>query len=1068
MFSKFIQRPVLAIVISLVILFIGTLAIKTLPTSQFPEVAPPVVMVSASYPGASAKSLAESVIIPLEQSINGAWGMRYMTSDATSAGEANIQVVFNPGTDINQALVQVSNRVQQVTNRLPILVQREGVVITPVIPSMLMYVNLYSKDKNANMKYLFNYAGVNMVPELQRINGIGQVRILGSRQYAMRVWLNPDRMRAYKVSPDEVMEALSDQSIIGKPGRIGRGDSKQAEALEYVLTYTDRFNDPKQYEDVIIRSNPNGENLRLKDVATVSLGSEYYDIYSSMNGNPSAALVLKQTYGSNASEVIEKVKEKLEDLKKTFPPGMDYEISYDVSNFLDASIENVIHTLRDAFILVALVVFIFLGDWRSTLIPTLAVPISLVGAFFCMQLFGLTINMVTLFALVLAIGIVVDDAIVVVEAVHAKMEEEHLSPYNAVRKVIGEISGAVIAITLLMVSVFVPVSFMSGPVGTFYRQFSITMASSIVLSGVVALTVTPVLCAIILKNNHGKPRKKTWMNRFIDSFNRGFEKLTGRYVWLLKLIAHRKLITIGLFVVFALGIVGVSSSLPSGFIPSEDQGMLYAIIQTPPGSTLERTNDLSEKLVKVINEVEGVKSVSSIAGYEVLTEGRGSNAGTCLINLKPWSERDHSVTEIIEELEQKAKSIPGATIEFFDPPAVPGFGAAGGFALQLLDKTNSGDYKQLEKVTTDFMNEMRKRKEITGLFTFFSANYPQYEIEIDNQAAMQKGVTIGNAMNTLSIFVGSTYELGFIKYQRFFKVFVQAAPEFRKLPTDIMNLYVKNDRDEMVPFSAFMKIHKKQGANEINRYNMYNTAAIRGGPAKGYSSGEAIKAVQEVAAKTLPHGYDIDWAALSYDETRRGNEAIYIFIIVLVFVYFVLAAQYESFIIPLSVILSLPAGVFGSFLLIKGLGLANDIYAQVGLVMLVGLLGKNAVLIVEFAVQKQRQGASVIDAAIEGAKVRFRPILMTSFAFIAGLIPLVASHGAGAIGNRTIGASALGGMFFGTIFGVIIVPGLYYIFGSLAKGRKMIKNEDDSSLTEELVHQIDNFSLKEDHEDNEQ
>lgn len=1065
MFSKFIQRPVLAIVISLVILFIGTLAIKTLPTSQFPEVAPPVVMVSASYPGASAKSLAESVIIPLEQSINGAWGMRYMTSDATSAGEANIQVIFEPGTDINQALVQVSNRVQQVTNRLPILVQREGVVITPVIPSMLMYVNLYSKDKNANMKFLFNYAGVNMVPELQRINGIGQVRILGSRQYAMRVWLNPDRMRAYKVSPDEVMEALNDQSIIGKPGRIGRGDSKQAEALEYVLAYADRFNDPKQYENVIIRSNPEGENLRLKDIATVTLGSEYYDIYSSMNGHPSAALVLKQTYGSNASEVIEKVKAKLEDLKKSFPPGMDYEVSYDVSNFLDASIENVVHTLRDAFILVALVVFIFLGDWRSTLIPTLAVPISLIGAFFCMQLFGLTINMVTLFALVLAIGIVVDDAIVVVEAVHAKMEEEHLSPYNAVRKVIGEISGAVIAITLLMVSVFVPVSFMSGPVGTFYRQFSITMASSIVLSGVVALTVTPVLCAMILKNNHGKPRKKHLLNRFIDSFNRGFEKLTGKYVWLLKLIAHRRIVTVGLFVVFSLGIFFISNNLPSGFIPSEDQGMLYAIIQTPPGSTLERTNDLSNKLVDVITKVEGVKSVSSIAGYEVLTEGRGSNAGTCLINLKPWSERKHSVGDIIEELEQKAKSIPGATIEFFDPPAVPGFGAAGGFALQLLDKTNSGDYKQLEKVTTDFMNEMRKRKEITGLFTFFSANYPQYEIEIDNQAAMQKGVTIGNAMNTLSIFVGSTYELGFIKYQRFFKVFVQAAPEFRKLPTDIMNLYVKNNRDEMVPFSAFMKIKKQQGANEINRYNMYNTAAIRGGPAQGYSSGEAIKAVQEVAAKTLPHGYDIDWAALSYDETRRGNEAIYIFIIVLVFVYFVLAAQYESFIIPLSVVFSLPAGVFGSFLLIKGMGLANDIYAQVGLVMLVGLLGKNAVLIVEFAVQKQRQGATVIEAAIEGAKVRFRPILMTSFAFIAGLIPLVFAHGAGAIGNKTIGSSALGGMLFGTLFGVIIVPGLYYIFGSWAKGRKLIKNEDESSLTEDLVHQIDNFPQQQEHED---
>lgn len=1061
MFSKFIHRPVLAIVTSLVILFLGVLAINTLPTSQFPEVAPPVVMVSASYPGASAKSLAESVIIPLEQSINGAWGMRYMTSDATSAGETNIQVVFNPGTDINQALVQVSNRVQQVSNRLPILVQREGVIITPVIPSMLMYVNLYSTDKNANMKFLFNYAGVNMIPELQRINGIGQARILGSRQYAMRVWLNPDRMRAYKISPDEVMEALSDQSIIGKPGRIGRGDSKRAEALEYVLAYTDRFNDPKQYENVIIKANAKGEILRLRDVATVTLGSEYYDIYSNMNGLPSAAMVLKQTYGSNASDVIHKVKMKLEELKKIFPPGMEYEISYDVSNFLDASIENVIHTLRDAFILVALVVFIFLGDWRSTLIPTLAVPISLIGAFFFMQLFGLTINMITLFALVLAIGIVVDDAIVVVEAVHAKMEEEHLSPYNAVKKVIGEISGAVIAITLLMVSVFVPVSFMTGPVGTFYRQFSITMASSIVLSGVVALTVTPVLCAMILKNMHRQPRKKNWLNTFLEGFNILFERLTKHYVSLLHRIAHRRLVTVGLFVVFALGIFGIANNLPTGFIPSEDQGMLYAIIQTPPGSTLERTNDLSNKLVSVIKTVEGVKSVSSIAGYEVLTEGRGSNAGTCLINLKPWSERKHTVSDIIHQLEEKAKSIPGATIEFFDPPAVPGFGAAGGFALQLLDKTNSGDYLQLEKVTNEFMDKLRKCHELTGLFTFFSANYPQYEIEIDNQLAMQKGVSIGNAMNTLSIFVGSTYELGFIKYQRFFKVFVQAAPEYRKLPSDVLNLWVKNDKGEMVPFSAFMKIKKKQGANEINRYNMYNTAGIRGGPARGYSSGEAIDAVKEVA-KTLPNGYDIDWAALSYDETRRGNEAVYIFIIVLIFVYFVLAGQYESFILPLAVVFSLPAGVFGSFLLIKGMGLANDIYAQVGLVMLVGLLGKNAVLIVEFAVQKQLQGATVLEAAIEGARVRFRPILMTSFAFIAGLIPLVLAHGAGAIGNRTIGASALGGMLFGTVFGVIIVPGLYYIFGSIAEGKKLIRDEDEDALTEDFVHHVDPYQKPKD------
>lgn len=1054
MFKKFLKRPVLAIVLSVVIIFMGTLSVKTLPTSQFPEIAPPMVMISASYPGASAKTLTESVIIPLEQAVNGASGMRYMTADATSAGECNIQVVFEPGTDINQALVQISNRVEQVRNRLPELVQREGVIITPIMPSMLMYVNLYSTDENANMKFLFNYAGVNMIPELQRIEGIGQAKILGSRQYAMRIWLDPERMRAYKISPDEVMEALGEQSIIGKPGRIGRGDGSRAEALEYVLAYPDRFNKPEEYENVIIRANSDGEMLRMKDIATVSLGSEYYDIYSNLNNHPSAAIVLKQTYGSNASEVIENVKAKLEELKKSFPPGMDYEISYDVSNFLDASTENVVHTLRDAFILVALVVFMFLGDWRSTLIPTLAVPISLIGAFIFMQIFGLTINMITLFALVLAIGIVVDDAIVVVEAVHAKMEEENVSAYKAVKLVLKEISGAVIAITLLMTAVFIPVAFMTGPVGVFYRQFSITMASSIVLSGLIALTLTPVLCAMILKNNHGKKKKRNLFTRFMGGFNTGFEKLTGGYVKVLRGIAHRRWVTVLLWLVFVGGVYGVSTTLPSGFIPSEDQGMLYAIVQTPPGSTLERTNDISRQLQEIILETEGVQSVSSIAGYEVLTEGRGSNAGTCLINLKPWNKRKHTVNEMIEILEEKAKEIPGATIEFFDPPAVPGYGAAGGFALQLLDKTNTGDYDELEKVTQKFLKELEKRKELTGLFTFFSANYPQYEIEIDNELAMQKGVSIGNAMNTLSVFVGSTYELGFIKYQRFFKVFVQADPKFRRLPEDVLNLWVKNDKGEMVPFSAFMRIKKKQGANEINRFNMYNTAAIRGGAASGYSSGEAIKAVQEVAEEVLPNGYEIDWAALSYDEVRRGNEAIYIFIIVVIFVYLVLAAQYESFIIPLAVILSLPAGVFGSFLLIKGLGLTNDIYAQVGLVMLVGLLGKNAVLIVEFAVQKRSQGATIIEAAIEGAKVRFRPILMTSFAFIAGLIPLVMSHGAGAIGNKTIGASALGGMLFGTIFGVIIVPGLYYIFAKIADGKTLIKHEDDEPLTEFISDKI--------------
>ncbi|UOX33324.1 efflux RND transporter permease subunit [Flavobacterium sediminilitoris] len=1061
MFNRFIHRPVFAIVISIIILFVGSLAIKQLPISQFPQIAPTTVNIFIAYPGASADVLVKSTLITLENSINGVEGMRYMATDATSAGEATLRIIFEPGTDPNQAVIRVKTRVDQVMPLLPELVQREGVVITPIQPSMLMYVNLYSKSKSMDEKFLYNYANVKMIPEINRIKGVARSQILGSRTYAMRVWLNPDRMRAYNISIDEVMEALQEQSIIGRPGRIGQSSGISAQSLEYVLTYKGRFNEPKQYENVIIRANSNGESIHLKDIGSVELGSEFFDIYSNLDGHPSAAIVLKQNYGSNASDVIEEVKAKLEEMKATFPPGVDYKISYDVSQFLDASIEQVIHTLRDAFILVALVVFIFLGDWRSTLIPILAVPVSLIGAFFVIQFFGLSINLVTLFALVLAIGIVVDDAIVVVEAVHAKFDEDHtISPYSAVKKVLGEISGAIIAITAVMVSVFLPISFMSGPVGTFYRQFSITMASSIVISALVALTLTPVLCAMLLKNHHAQAHKSNILTKILDKFNAVFDKLTGKYVAVLKRIVNRRWLTFGVLLAFCAGIFYTSEILPSGFIPSEDQGTIYAIIQTPPGATLERTNQVSQKLQKICEEVEGVESVSSLAGYEIMTEGRGSNAGTCLINLKKWSDRDHTVKEIMEELEEKSKGL-GAIVEFFEPPAIPGFGSSGGFSMRLLDKTTNTDYQEFDKVNKQFMENLGKRKELAGLFTFFAANYPQYELEINNDLAMQKGVSIGKAMENLNIMIGSTYEQGFIKFGRFFKVYVQSDPKFRRLPSDILNLYVKNDHGEMVPYSAFMKLKKTQGPNEVTRYNMYNSAAIQGLPAKGYTTADAIKAIKEVSAQTLPKGYDIAWEGLSYDEAGRGNESLYVFLIVLVFVYFVLAAQYESFIIPLAVIFSLPVGVFGSFVLLELMGLQNDIYAQIGLIMLVGLLGKNAVLIVEFAVLKRSQGYTILEAAIEGAKVRFRPILMTSFAFIAGLIPLIIATGAGAIGNRTIGASALGGMLFGTVFGVIIVPGLYFIFASLADGRKLIKDEDEGSLTEDFVHQLDSFPEEE-------
>ncbi|WP_420577476.1 efflux RND transporter permease subunit [Ekhidna sp.] len=1051
--SRIIHRPVLAIVISIVLLFTGSLAIKTLPISQFPQIAPTVVNIFIAYPGSNAEVLVNSTLIPLEQSINGVQDMRYISSDATSAGEATIRVIFEPGTDPNEAVIRVKTRVDQVMPLLPPLVQREGVIITPIQPSMLMYVNLYSKDKDADEKFLYNYANVNMVPEIQRIKGIARAQILGSRQYAMRVWLKPDRMRAYKISAEEAMEAMMEQSLIARPGRLGRADGKDSQALEYVLVYQDRFNKPEQYESIIVKANEEGEIIYLGDIAEVELGSEFFDIYSNLDGYPAASIVLKQTVGSNASEVIAEVKETLLEMEQNFPPGMDYKISYDVSNFLDASIEQVTHTLRDAFILVALVVFIFLGDWRSTLIPILAVPVSLIGAFFVLQIFGLSINLITLFALVLAIGIVVDDAIVVVEAVHAKMEQKNISPYNAVREVMGEIGGAIIAITLVMASVFLPITFMPGPVGTFYRQFGITMASSIILSALVALTLTPVLCAMILKNNHGKQKKKNILDRLLNSFNSGFEKITGKYVSILRKIVDRRMITWGILIAFGIGIYFENTSLPSGFIPNEDQGTIYAIIQTPPGATLERTNQVSHELQEIAEEIEGIESVSALAGYEIMTEGRGSNAGTCLINLKNWSDREHSVHEIMEELEEKTHNL-GAIVEFFEPPAVPGFGTSGGFSLRLLDKTNETDYQDFDRINSNFMDALREREELTGLFTFFAANYPQYEMIIDNKIAMQKGVSIDKAMENLNILIGSTYEQGFIRFGRFFKVYVQALPEYRRYPSDLDEFFVKNEHGEMVPYSSFMKLVKRQGPNEITRYNLYNSSSIRGLPAKGFTTGDAIEAIREVAANTLPRGYDIAWEDLSYDQSRRGNEALYIFIIVLIFVYLVLAAQYESFLLPLAVLLSLPIGIFGSFALLKMMGLANDVYAQVGLIMLVGLLGKNAVLIVEFAVQKHHQGATVLEAAIEGAKVRFRPILMTSFAFIAGLIPLVLSHGAGAVGNKTIGGSALGGMLLGTLIGVLVIPGLYYIFGKMMEGRKMIQDEHDESLSEEYVHSI--------------
>ncbi|MGC5746693.1 efflux RND transporter permease subunit [Chryseobacterium sp. NFX27] len=1059
MFKKFIRRPVLSIVISLIIVFMGVLSLVKLPVTQFPSISPPKVNITAEYPGANNELLIKSVVIPLERGLNGVPGMKYMTSDAGNDGEASIQIVFDLGTDPNVAAVNVQNRVSSVVNKLPPLVVREGVKITREEPNMLMYINLYSDDPKADQKFLFNYADINVMSELRRVSGVGFADILGTREYAMRIWLKPDRLTAYNISADEVMESLNQQSLEASPGKTGESSGKRSQSFEYILKYSGRFNTEKDYGNIILKAKPGGEFVRLKDVADIEFGSSMYDIYSTLNGKPSAAITVKQSYGSNASDVIKNVKTLMKDLEKNnFPKGMHYDISYDVSRFLDASMEKVIHTLFEAFILVAIVVFLFLGDWRSTLIPALAVPVSLVGTFAVMSAFGITLNMISLFALVMAIGVVVDDAIVVIEAVHAKMEEKGLSPLKATEEAMHEISGAIIAITLVMASVFIPIAFMSGPVGVFYRQFSITMASAIILSGVVALTLTPALCALILRNNHGKAKKKTPITIFLDKFNSLFTKGAGKYEKMLNRTVKKKSITLPLLLAFCACTYFLSNSLPSGFIPAEDQGMIYAIIQTPPGSTLERTNQIAKELLRESEDIDGVQSVSSLAGYEILTEGTGSNSGTCLINLKSWEERKESASEIIEKLEEKAKNIPGANIEFFQPPSIPGYGAAGGFELRLLDKAGSGDYHKMEQVSNDFVRELKKRPELGSAFTFYSASFPQYMLKVDNDLAEQKGVTIENAMDNLSTLIGSNYETSFIRFDRPYKVIVQSGPQYRALPTDLLKLYVKNDKDQMVPYSDFMRMEKVYGLSEITRHNMYNSAEVSGTPAPGYSSGQAIKAIQEVADKTLPRGFGIDWAGISKDEVSRGNEAVFIFLVCLGFVYLILAAQYESFILPLPVILSLPTGIFGAFLCLKLLGLENNIYAQVAMVMLIGLLGKNAVLIVEFAVQKKaEEGIPVAKAAIEGAAIRFRPILMTSFAFIAGLIPLVMATGPGAVGNRTIGTAAAGGMLIGTIFGLMIIPGLYYIFGTIAEKSRLARYEEENPLTEQTEpYQHDN------------
>lgn len=1025
----FIKRKVLSLVISIFFVLLGLMAVFQMPITQFPDIVPPSVTVTAKYTGANAEVSANAVALPLERAINGVPGMTYMSTVTSNDGLTLIQVFFEVGTDPDLAAVNVQNRVTTILDELPEEVIRAGVTTEKEVNSMLMYLNITSTEESQDEQFIYNFTDINILQELKRIDGVGRAEIMGQKEYSMRVWLDPQRMHSYNVSADEVIQALRKQNIAAAPGKVGETSGKTSSQLQYVIKYTGKFFDPKQYENIAIKSDAKGTILRLKDIAKVEFGSMNYGMVSKTNGKPSASIMMKQRPGSNASEVIEKVKAKMAELKgSSFPPGMDYSLAYDVSRFLDASISAVLVTLIEAFLLVGFVVFLFLQDWRSTIIPVLAVPVALVGTFAFMQMMGFSINLLTLFALVLAIGIVVDNAIVVVEAVHVKMEEG-APPLQATIEATKEIAGAVVAITIVMSAVFIPVAFLSGPVGVFYRQFSLTLAISIVISGINALTLTPALCAIILKpHNHNK--KKGYLDNFFNKFNKGFDRITNGYTNILSKFATKTSVTFGILFAFIVVTFLTSKILPTGFIPMEDQGMVYVSVTTPQGATVERTNKVLDEITAMAQKMEGVENVTTLAGYSIVTEIAGASYGMAMINMSDWSERSKSVDDLIAELSEKTKEIADAQIEVFAPPTVPGFGNTSGYELRLLDRSG-GKIENTDKVTKEFINKLNQAPELQNNFTSFDATFPQYLIHIDYDLAAKKGVSVDNAMSTLQTMLGSYYATNFIRFSQMYKVMVQASPEHRNSPESILNLFAKSDNGEMVPFSTFIRLERVYGPEVLTRYNMYMSAMINGEPAAGYSSGDAIAAVERIAQETLPRGFDIEWSGMTREEILSGNQTNIIFLVCLLFVYLLLAAQYESFLLPMPVLLSLPTGIFGSYITLVLVGLANNIYAQVALVMLIGLLAKNAILIVEFAIARNKEGYDIISAAIEGAKQRLRPILMTSFAFIAGLIPLCLASGAGAVGNQSIGYAAAGGMLIGTVFGLVIIPGLYIFFAKL-------------------------------------
>ena len=1049
--DRFINRPVLSTVISIVVVILGILGLVSLPVSQYPDIAPPTIRVTTTYTGANAQTILNSVIAPLEEQINGVEDMMYMSSTATNTGEASIEVYFKQGTDPDMAAVNVQNRVAKAQGFLPAEVTQVGVITQKRQSSMLLGFSFYSSDDKYDNEFLENYMNINIIPEIKRIQGVGDAMVMGT-DYSMRIWLKPDVMAQYKLMPSDVSVALAEQNIEAAPGQFGeRGN----QSFQYVMKYKGRLQTQEEFENIVIRATSDGEILRLKDIATVELGRLTYGFQNNVNGHPGVTAIIFQTAGSNATTIIQDIQEYLKKVEPTLPPGVKVVELLNANDFLFASIHEVLKTLLEAFVLVFLVVYIFLQDFRSTLIPAIAIPVALIGTFFGLYLIGFSVNLLTLCAMVLAIAIVVDDAIVVVEGVHAKLDQGYKSARLASIDAMSELGGAIVSITLVMMSVFIPVSFMTGTSGTFYRQFGLTMAIAIGLSAINALTLSPALCAIFLHphDKNGEKKKTSLIERFHIAFNAAYDVTLKKYERGITFFIRRKFLSFAIVIATIVVMIVLMNITPTGLVPNEDTGTIFAVVDMAPGTAQERTEAVMEQVDSLVAANPAVKSRTQVTGYSFLA-GQGNSYGTLIIKLKDWKERGkgEDANTVIGTLYMQAQSlIKDARVLLFAPPMIPGYSVTNGFEFNLQDKTG-GDLNTFYEVAQEFLGKLKERPEIATAQTSFNPTFPQYMIDIDAAKCKQAGISPNDILTTLQGYYGGIYASNFNRFGKLYRVMIQADPRYRINPESLQNVKIRNG-NEMAPISQFMTLTKVYGPDNIKRFNMFTSMSVNGSPADGYSSGQAIKAIEEVAAQSLPTGYGFEFSGMTREEqSSSGSTTAMIFALCFVFVYLLLSAQYESYILPLVVLLSVPSGLMGSFIFAQIMGVENNIYMQIALIMLIGLLAKNAILITEFALDRRKTGMSITEAAVSGASARLRPILMTSLAMVIGLLPLMFAHGVGANGNSTLGTGAIGGMFIGMICQIFIVPALFVVFEHIQEKVKPLEwhDTDNTDIASEI------------------